>query len=408
MDNLFQNKWFVGVISFIFAVALFLYVDIESNPAKKDASILPSVSQEIQKLDDVPLDVRMDTEQYVVSGVPEYITVSFEGKSTVLNRFLTQNNYHFFVDLTDYEAGEHSVDIEYENIPEDLKVYIEPKTIDVSIEKRASREFDIEIDYVNLDQLPIGYELGDPEITPGKVTLISSEEELERVAMVKVYVDVADLREPIKNREVPISVSDIQGNVLNVGMDPTSVMISIPVERPSKKVPVTIQTSGSLPDGYQIKSMTTIDEIDIFGKRDVLENIGELTTKEINLSQLTKSEEIEVELEVPENVAVNDDKVTVKIDLQLEKTFEKNSIEINGSDDAEITFVSPSNGEIDITAIGSVETIRALQKEDIVAKIDAEGLDEGEHDVDVILEGPNDVELKATNKQVKINVQMLE
>jgi len=186
------------------------------------------------------------------------------------------------------------------------------------------------------------------------------------------------------------------------------VMISIPVERPSKKVPVTIQTSGSLPDGYQIKSMTTIDEIDIFGKRDVLENIGELTTKEINLSQLTKSEEIEVELEVPENVAVNDDKVTVKIDLQLEKTFEKNSIEINGSDDAEITFVSPSNGEIDITAIGSVETIRALQKEDIVAKIDAEGLDEGEHDVDVILEGPNDVELKATNKQVRINVQMLE
>src|SRR5699024_8596835 len=177
MDNLFQNKWFVGVISFIFAVALFLYVDIESNPAKKDASILPSVSQEIQKLDDVPLEVRMDTDEYVVSGVPEYISVSFEGKSTVLNRFLTQNNYNFFVDLTNHKAGEHSVDIEYENIPDDLKVYIEPKTIDVTIEKRASKEFSVEVDYVNLDELPIDYELGEAEITPGKVTLISSEEE---------------------------------------------------------------------------------------------------------------------------------------------------------------------------------------------------------------------------------------
>ncbi len=406
MDNLFQNKWFVAVISFIFAVALFLYVDLESNPAKKDASILPSVSQEIQTLEDVPLEVRMDTDQYVVSGVPDYITVSFEGKSTVLNRYLKQSNYNFFVDLTEYEEGEHSIEIEYENIPEDLTVYLEPKSIDVSIEKRAAKEFDIEVDYVNLDQLPVGYELGEPEITPGKVTIVSSEEVLERVAMVKVYVDVADLRESIRNREVPISVSDIQGNVLNVGLDPTSVMISIPVDRPSKKVPVSIRTVGELPDGYQLKSITTINEIDIFGKRDIINEIEEVVTKEIDLSRMNQSEEIDIELDLPDNIAVNNEIVSVSIQLEQERIFERIPIETNETNDQQVTFVDPANGFIDIVANGDEAIIKALNKDDIIAKIDVSNLTEGEHDIDVTLEGPSNVRLTTQKTRIKIDVQI--
>src|SRR5690625_5989190 len=93
MDNLFQSKWFVGIISLVFAVSLFIYVEVESNPTKKDTSILPGSSQVVQSLEDVPLEVRMDTDQYVVSGVPNYINVSLEGRTTVLTRTLKQNNF---------------------------------------------------------------------------------------------------------------------------------------------------------------------------------------------------------------------------------------------------------------------------------------------------------------------------
>src|SRR5690625_3813218 len=284
MDNLFQSKWFVGIISLVFAVSLFLYVDYESNPGKQESSILPGTSQEVHTLEDVPLEVRMDTEQYVVSGVPEYINVSLEGRTTVLTRLIKQNNFKFYVDLTDYDEGEHFVEIEYENIPDDLTVYIEPKTIEVVIERRATKEFAVDIDFVNMDKLPIGYELGEPEITPGTVTIVSSESVLEKIAMVKVYVDVTDLKESIRNREVPVSVSDIQGNDLNVRVEPAGGTISVPVERPSKKVPLNITTSGELPDGYQIKSMTTVDEVDIFGRTDILSEIDEVFTEEIDLS----------------------------------------------------------------------------------------------------------------------------
>ncbi len=53
-------------------------------------------------------------------------------------------------------------------------------------------------------------------MNPETVTIVSSESIIEQIAMVKVFIDVTDLKESITNREVPVSVYDIQGNDLNV------------------------------------------------------------------------------------------------------------------------------------------------------------------------------------------------
>src|SRR5699024_12152071 len=100
--------------------------------------------------------------------------------------------------------------------PEDVTAYIEPKEIDVTIESRETEQFGVDIDLVNEDKLPVGYELGEPENTPDSVTLVSSREQIEQVAMVKAFVDVRDLKESIRNKEVPIVVYDAQGNDMNV------------------------------------------------------------------------------------------------------------------------------------------------------------------------------------------------
>src|SRR5690625_1834138 len=383
MDNLFQSKWFVGIISLVFAISLFLYVDYESNPGKKESSILPGTSQEVHTLEDVPLEVRMDTDQYVVSGVPEYIKVSLEGKTTILTRLIKQNNFTFFVDLTDYDEGEHFVEIEYENIPDDLTVYIEPKTIEVLIERRATKEFAVEIDFVNLDKLPIGYELGEPEVTPETVTIVSSESVLEKIAIVKVYVDVTDLKESIHNREVPVSVSDIQGNDLNVRVEPAGVTISVPVERPSKRVPLNIATKGELPEGFHMQSMTSVEEVDIFGRRDVLNEIDEIFTKEIDLSTIEESGVIEVEVNIPENTVMNKDTVEVMIELEQEKLFEDIPITIKGQGNKNVTFIQPNSAKLAVIAIGNDQLIKELNNDDITASIEVRNLRVREYRVNI-------------------------
>src|SRR5699024_3057399 len=201
MDRWFDNKWFLSAVYLAFAILL--YVSVSFEGATTDSRV-PGESDRVEVLEDVPVDIRIDEEEYVVSGVPEVVTVSLEGPHSILTPKAKQRNFDIFVDLRDLEEGEHTVEIDHDRIPEELSVYIEPKTIDIVIEERATEEFTVNVDFINEDQLPEGYELGVPEVKPETITVTSSRSVIEQIAMVKVFVDVAGLTEPINNREVPV------------------------------------------------------------------------------------------------------------------------------------------------------------------------------------------------------------
>src|SRR5690625_3058128 len=390
MDKLFQSKWFIKMISLVFAITLYLFVTVETDTSQSDSRVIPGTSSEVQVLEDVPLDIRIDADKYVVSGVPEHVTVSLEGKTSTLTPIVRQRNFTVFVDLRELEEGEHTVEIEYENIPEDLTAYIEPKTIDVNIEMRASKEFAVSVDFVNLEHLPTGYEVGEPEITPEVVNIISSESIIEQIAMVKIFIDVTDLKESIRNREVPVSVYDIQGNDLNVRVEPASVTVSVPVDRPSKKVPLKIETKGELPERFELDRLDSAKEIEIFGKREILNEITEISTEEIDLSKIEQSETFEVDLDFPDGVIANSETVEVIVELIESKVYKSIPIDIEGEED-NITFIRPSDSTINITATGSDTLMKEVSKQDIKTSINVNGLTEGEHQVDILIAGPDDI-----------------
>src|SRR5699024_11330975 len=97
---------------------------------------------------------------------------------------------------------------------------------------------------------------------------------IEQIAIVKVFVDVAGLEEPIKKREVRVNVYDGQGNELRANIDPENVVVSIPVNNPSKTVPINISTAGSLPDDFTLKSLeANLEEVEIFATSSILDDI---------------------------------------------------------------------------------------------------------------------------------------
>lgn len=402
MDKWFQSKWFVRVISLILAVSMYLFVTMETDKTADDSQIIPGATNEVQVLENVPLEVRIDSDQYVVSGVPEVVTVTLEGKTSILTPIARQQNFTVFVDLRDLEEGEHEVEVEHENIPEGLTAYIEPKTITVNIEKRATKEFKVEVEFVNMDKFPVGYELGTPEVNPETVTIVSSESIIEQIALVKVFVDVADLTQSITNREVPISVYDIQGNVLNVRVEPQSVNVSVLVEKPGKTVPLNVKTTGELPEGLTIDEITAPEEIEIFGKRAILNEINEISTKEIDLSKISESGELEVEVDFPEGVTADQEKVKVNIQLTEAKVIEEVSIDTVGQTNHNITFVRPDNPTLNVIAIGHDQLIKKLKKDEINASINVSNLNEGEHQVSLSVSGPNNIKLEPEFNQVTI------
>lgn len=353
MDKWFEGKWFVRAVSLFFAILLYVFVNIEVTTSHIDSQFIPSNSEEIQMLNDVPVSVHMDGDRFVVSGVPEFVTISLEGVNSILTPTIRQRNFEVFVDLEGLAEGTHTVDIEHAKIPHELSVYIEPKTIEVEIEERASMEFPVSVDIINKDKLPKGYELGEPKVNPGKVVITSSKSVIDQIAIVKVYVDVDGLTASINNREIPVNVYDSQGNGLNVRIEPENVVISVDVTNPSKTTPVEILTTGELPEGLTLKSITAeVEEIEVFATKSVLSKIENLTTEEIDLSEVTESGTIDAKLQIPKEASVFKDTIEVIIEVEQAEVIDGLSINMEHMNEQAIALSQPVDSVMSLKIVG--------------------------------------------------------
>lgn len=407
MDNWFKSKWFVRVISLAFAILLYVIVNIDMEAQNTEARLPFDDSADIETIENYPLGIHIDEENHVVSGVPETVTVTLEGSPGVLAPTARQQNFDVYVDLEGLEPGEHNVEVEYSNVPDDIEVYIEPKTIEVTIEERASEKFSVNVDFINTDKLPEGFELGSTEVEPTTVTITSSKEAIERIAIVKVFVDVADLEKSIESREVPVNVYDSQGNELNVNVEPESVVVSAELLNPSKTVPIAVPTTGELPEDYKLSSIkASVDEVKVFATSTVLENIDKVTTEKINLADIKKSQTIEAKLTLPDGARVsNTEVVEVEIELERARTMKDVSIDVeNLGDGQDISFVKPDDAKISVVVVGSEESISGLTAEDIKLTIDAKGLEAGEHKIPITVQGPENVTVKTETEQVTVEI----
>lgn len=410
MDKWLRSKWFVRLVSLAFAVLLYLFVYFEGTSLQSDMSRVPSVNNAVQVLDRVPVDIRIDSDRYVVSGVPEYVSLTLEGPNSVLIPAARQQNFTVFVDLRELEEGNHTVEIEYEKIPKDLRVYIEPKTISITIEERASAEFPVLIEYVNADKLPFGYEMGETTIEPDTVTITSSRTLIEQVAIVKVFVDVEGLTEPINKREVPINVYDSQGNGLNVRVQPERVLVSVNIDNPSKVVNVEIDTTGVLREDLEIVNLTVEPErVEVFAVSEILDSLESIKTEPLDLSTITSSGSMTVNLAPDENIGFTTEEVTITFEVVQTKVFEDLPIEIDFiSVGQSVDIVNSSERVNTITITGEEEIIKNLTADDFRLYIDVSGLVEGEHVAPVLIEAPEEVseeiEITIENEEVTIMI----
>ncbi len=277
----------------------------------------------------------------------------------------------------------------------------------MTIEERASKDFAIAVDYINRNKLPEGYQIDSSQTEPKQVTVTSSKEVIDQIAIVKAFVDVAEADESIDSREVPVKVYDARGNELNARVEPPSVNVSVQISNPSKTVPLSVETAGELQDGYSLGSISAnIDEVEVFATSKILQNIKEVSTEKINLADITESGTIEAGLALPDGANVpGKDSVEVTVELERTKTFENIPISTeNLNDGQDITFINPNGPEMDITVTGSQNSVSEVSKDDFRITLDAAGLENGEHEVSISVDGPEDVDIKSEFEQVTIEI----
>ncbi len=321
MDKWLKSPWTLRVVSLVFAVLLYAYVSAESDVDNR-AGEVPITSSDETNTVDAPVGIRIDDSKYVVSGVPEYVSMQLVGPASDVTAAIQQKNYEAYVDLTDLDTGTHTVKLHYENVSDNLQVYMQPASIEVTIQEKASQQFNVNVGYTNEDQMAAGFQVDSSTVEPQTVSIVSTQEVIDQIASVRAYVDLTDIDADINSREAPVKVYDAQGNELSVNVQPETVEVSVQVSNPSKTVPVEVKTKGQAPDDVSVASLTPdIQEVTIYAPQDTLDGINSVSTEEIDLSKVTENQTIDADLQLPDNVRSASDE-QISVDIELDETSE--------------------------------------------------------------------------------------
>ncbi len=409
MDKWIKNPWFTRIVSLALALLLYTTVAIDqANTSRPGEIFLPRSSAESEVMENVPLIVDLDREDYIVRGVPDTVNVTVEGPMSVVTQTVRQRNFEVFINLNELGPGEHQVDIQHRGLSSQLSVYIEPITIDVIIEERATIVLPVDIEFVGENDFDMQELFASPPIvTPGEVEISGSTADIEKIAIVKAIVDLSDLAEDGIARNIPIKVYDTQGNELNVYIDPSTVNIEADLSVSSKDIPLELDLTGELPNNLVLSSVTMQpDTVTLFGKEERLAEITELPPLSVDLSSIGESQTVEVELLLPRGTTKMEPEVieiVINVVEATERTFEDIEIEVvNLDDDEEITFLDLEEPVVTITVSGLESVINGLEASEIRAWIDVEDYVAGEFFVDVQLEGPEEVELSSNIERVRL------
>ncbi|MRG88355.1 CdaR family protein [Salinibacillus xinjiangensis] len=411
MDNWLRSPWVIRGISLLLAVALYISVSLsEDNANGLEDTLFPSGSSETVTMNSIPLQVRINEEKYVVKGVPQYVNVSIEGSKSAITSTERVRSFDVFIDLEGLEPGTHEVNVQHAGFSNNLSVFIEPETVEVEIEERLTKEYKVDTELMNRDQINEGYILGEPTVKPATVKVTGGKSEVDKTAMVKAIVDLTGVEDEIDIDNAPVKVYDQQGNELNVYVDPSTVGVEIPVEVGRKEVPLQVSTEGELPEGLSLQSITANPEVvAVFGQESVLNSIENISNLSVNLAAISEDKTVELEVPIPPG-ATKVEPSTVEVEVNVEETQEKIIDEIpiqveNLEDGRDVTFISPENGTINLKVSGTAEQLEEITAENFVATIDVEGFYEGEFETEIKISNPEEYVITSNYNNARVRIE---
>lgn len=314
------------------------------------------------------------------------------------------------VDLSGYSEGDRKVPIKV-SLEEESTMKItdwEPREVLFKFDKIIEKDKDVSIK--TQGELPEGYVLGDISTESQSITLKGPRTWVEKVAEIVATIDLTDRKEDIKVT-APIRIIDEEGNdVLGVDNEPNVIDVTISVYR-TVTVPIEIQTVNELPENFEVTDIN-INPSSISLKGDhTIANLNSIQTKPIDINSFMQEVNILVELDLPENVTLLNPNETVTVSLKIEEdssnTFEFNLEEIEKRNlNPELNIELEDDTEaFKITLSGEKSLVEALSKEDLEVYMDFTDLEEGEHEISIEYNIPENIEVNdAVPQTIKLNL----
>ncbi|MFA4137246.1 MULTISPECIES: YbbR-like domain-containing protein [Brevibacillus] len=384
MDKWLNSHWFARAVALLLAIMTWMIVNLEAEQTTTPEASQPTF------IDSVNLHVKYDTDRYQVVKQQRTVKVALESNNPFYrHNFFPEESWEVYVDATSLGKGTHRVPVQYKGFPDEVKVGIIPNIVEITLEEKKTVEREVSVE--KLGQVAPGYTAGEPIVKPFRALVRVPESQVNKVAAVKASVDLEGATSAIKTT-VPLKVVDKSGNVIQ-GADvvPLTVEVNIPVTSPFAKVPIKLNLTNELPNGYSLASMgMNVEEVTVYGPKEVIDGIKSNTYPgpEIDLSNITSDRDIELKIPLMDNIVKVEPEyltVSLKVVPSTTKRLDKIPIRISGLSESMEAKVLSTDGQemstIDFDVIGAPVVLNQLRHEDLQVVADVSNMPAGVYEV---------------------------
>ncbi len=298
------------IMSIIVAIFMWAFVMTTTNP---------SLTKTIRN---VPLSIRnlenIQNQGYELVGNDQVESVNVKveaSRSDILN--IDNEDLVASVDLQSPSEGIRSLNINVDT-PTGVKVVdIEPKKVNLRIEKVIEKKLTPKLDIK--DKLREGRIVEVNEMYPDKVSVRGIRSKVEKVEELRAVVDKEDFLNG-KIHNIDLEALDEKGEkVEGVSLSASQISLSFKVSE-TKEVPIKLVTKGDVGEDYKIKSAkVTPNSIIIKGDKSVLSKVDELDTQIVDITGIKTNQEGKIGVLLPDNVEIYDEDKEVNYNINLVK-----------------------------------------------------------------------------------------
>ena len=391
-------------LSLLFAVILFYFVDTKATSF---------VSRDAEFLTNIPVEVKYNSSAYVVEGIPETVDVTLIGKKSEIYLAKQLGDSKVIVDLTDYQASKNPVRVKlsYNKSIRNVEYKIDPTYVSVTIKEKVSDSKTIGYDLMNEDSLDPKLSVKSVELSKSNVKIRGTQDTIDSIASIKALIDLSNSdftkAGTYKVENLNLVAYDSQGAVVNnVEIVATSISADVELDSYSKRVPVKVNTTGSLVSGKAISSITIngVDanefETTIYGDEAALEDITSIPVSiDIEGQGNNVQKTLNVTISRPAGVrSISDESITVVLSFGEAK---QRTLMISGIRTSNVpngltaNLASQSDAIVEVQVIGTESVINAIDESNpgIYAYVDLTGMTVGTYVIPVRVEG-NDSRLQ--------------
>lgn len=248
--------------------------------------------------------------------------------------------------------------------------------------------------------------MGDVTVSPEAMTIYGTRGNVDKVDRLEAEVNFKLLGSSESTHDVAVKAVDSSGKEVPFVITAQSTVSVTARLVQHKEVPLKVDTTGDVADGYELTGVDAPKTIRIEGSAEAVSKIDSVTAEDIDVSGLTESKQVKINIDLPDGVKVAKEEdlyatVNVAAPSTAEFTFSGNEITIEGLHDNMSADIS---GSITVTAKGQIDKVNALTKGNITLKVDVSGLEAGTHTVGVTADADG-VELELSPSSVEVTIE---